>query len=84
MVFKFSVGQAVEYLPAGQKGPALYTIIRQIPTEENAFDLKYLIKSKSEMYERVVHECDLSADIGPEDQYDTSQPTRRSQRARGK
>jgi hypothetical protein len=84
MSFKFSVGQAVEYWPAGQKTAVLYTVIRQMPTEENAFDLKYLIKSKAEMYERIVHECELSADVGPEESYDASQPTRRSQGARGK
>jgi hypothetical protein len=84
MSFKFSVGQAVEYWPAGQKVAGLYTIIRQMPTEENAFDLKYLIKSKAEMYERIVHECDLSADVMPDDQYDTNQLPRRSQGSHGK
>jgi hypothetical protein len=84
MAFKFFVGQAVEYWPTGQKTAVLYTVIRQMPTEENAFDLKYLIKSKAEMYERIVHECDLSADVGPEDQYSETQPIRRSQGARGK
>jgi hypothetical protein len=83
MSFKFVVGQAVEYWPAGQKAPGLYTVIRQMPTEESAFDLKYLIKSKTEMYERNVLECELSADVGPEEQY-AAQPSRRSQGSHGK
>jgi hypothetical protein len=84
MSFKFFVGQAVEYWPTGQKAAGLYTILRQMPTEENAFDLKYLIKSKAEMYERIVHECDLSADVMPQDQYSETPPTRRTQGSHGK
>jgi hypothetical protein len=84
MSFKFAVGQAVEYWPVGQKAAGLYTVIRQMPTEENAFDLKYLIKSNAEMYERNVFECELSADVGPEDKYAATQPPRRSQGSHGK
>ena len=84
MSFKFFVGQAVEYWPPGQKAAGLYTIIRQMPIEENAFDLKYLIKSKTEMYERNVFECELSADVRPEEQYAKTQLPLRSQGSHGK
>jgi hypothetical protein len=57
MSFKFLVGQAVEYTPIGQKKAGLYKIMRQMPKEEHAVDLKYLIKSKAEAYERNVLEC---------------------------
>jgi hypothetical protein len=46
MSFKFFVGQAVEYTPVGEKTAGLYKIVRQMPEEEQAFDLKYLIKSE--------------------------------------
>jgi hypothetical protein len=84
MSFKFVIGQTVEYWPVGQKAAGLYTIIRQMPTEENAFDLRYRIKSDVEMYERNVLECELSSDVGPEEQYATTQPPRRSQGSHGK
>jgi hypothetical protein len=69
MSFKFSVGQAVEYTPIGQKAAGLYKVTKLMPTEENAFDLKYRIKSEVEMYERNVLECQLSSDVGPEGGY---------------
>jgi hypothetical protein len=47
MSFKFLVGQAVEYTPIGEKTAGLYKITRQMPREEQAFDLKYCIKSKA-------------------------------------
>ena len=64
MSFKFSVGQAVEYTPAGQKRAGLYKVVRQMPQEEQAIDLKYCIKSEAEPYERNVLECQLSSDVG--------------------
>ena len=72
MSFKFSVGQAVEYTPIGEKKPGLYTISRQMPAEEQATDLKYRIKSETEPYERNVPESQLSADVGPESEYATA------------
>jgi hypothetical protein len=84
MSFKFVVGQAVEYWPIGQKAARLYMGTRQMPTEEAAFDLKYRIKSAVEIYERNVLECELSADVGPEEQYATTQPHRHSQGSHGK
>ena len=59
MSFKFSVGQAVEYTPIGEKKAGLYKITRQMPKEEQAVDLKYCIKSQAEIYERNVLECQL-------------------------
>ena len=73
MSFKFLVGQAVEYTPMGGK-IGLYRIVRQMPTEEQAFDLRYRIKSEAEIYERNVLECQLSADVGAEGEYATPNP----------
>jgi len=69
MSFKFCVGQAVEYTPIGEKVAGLYKIIRQMPMEEQALDLKYCIKSEAEAYERNVLECQLSSDVRPESEY---------------
>src|SRR5947207_1911143 len=69
MSFKFSVGQAVEYTPVGQKRAGLYKVVRQMPQEERAIDLKYLIKSEGEPYERNVLECQLSPDVRHENEY---------------
>src|ERR1700733_7519708 len=74
MSFKFLVGQAVEYTPIGEKVAGLYRIKKQMPREEQAFDLKYLIKSEAEAYERNVLECQLSSDVGVERQYATTKP----------
>jgi hypothetical protein len=49
-------------------------VTMQMPTEENAFDLKYRIKSEAEAYERNVLECQLSSDVGPVSQYATTKP----------
>ena len=76
MSFKFFVGQAVEYTPMGEKTAGLYKIMRQMPKEEQAFDLKYLIKSEAEAYERNVLECQLSSDVGAEREYATTKPHR--------
>ena len=74
MSFKFLVGQAVEYTPIGEKTAGLYRIVRQMPAEEQAFDLRYRIKSATEIYERNVLECQLSADVGAEGEYATPNP----------
>ena len=82
MPFKFSVGQAVEYIPVSTKDAGLYTIVRQMPREEGAIDLKYCIKSESEPYERNVLECHLSSDVRAASEYIpiTSRPSQRSRR----
>jgi hypothetical protein len=77
-MYKFFVGQTVEYTPAGEKTAGLYKIVRQMPKEEQAFDLKYLIKSEAEAYERNVLECQLSSDVRAESNYAMTKP-RRSQ-----
>mgnify|MGYP001346066413 CR=1 FL=1 len=74
MAFKFSVGQAVEYTPIGEKRAGLYKITRQMPKEEQATDLKYRIKSEAEIYERNVLECQLNADVGAESEYAAIKP----------
>jgi hypothetical protein len=74
MPFKFSVGQAVEYTPIGEKKAGLYRITRQMPKEEQAVDLRYRIKSEAEVYERNVLECQLSADVSAESEYATAKP----------
>ena len=72
MSFKFFVGQTVEYTPIGERTADLYKIVRQMPEEEQAFDLRYLIQSESEAYARNVPECGLSSDVGPESEYATT------------
>ena len=79
MSFKFFVGQAVEYTPVGERAAGLYKIVRQMPEEELAIDLKYLIKSNAEAYERNVLECQLSAEVAAESSYATI----KSPRSRG-
>jgi hypothetical protein len=74
MPFNFLVGQAVEYTPIGEKAAGLYKITRRMPTEEQAIDLKYCIKSEAEAYERNVLECQLSSDVRPEYEYATTKP----------
>jgi hypothetical protein len=59
MGFKFDVGQVVEYKPIGGV-IGLYTVVRQMPEEFRAFDLRYRIKSNREGFERNVLECDLT------------------------
>ena len=74
MSFKFLVGQAVEYTHIGEKVAGFYKIMRQMPVEEQAIDLKYCIKSEAEAYERNVLECQLSSDVRPECEYATTKP----------
>jgi hypothetical protein len=52
--------------------------MRQMPEEEQAFDLKYLIKSEAEAYERNVLECQLSSNVRADSDYTMTKP-RRSQ-----
>jgi hypothetical protein len=74
MSFKFMVGQAVEYTPLGEKKAGLYKVVRQMPREEQAFDLRYRIKSEAEAYERNVLECQLSANVAAEGDYAAIKP----------
>ena len=82
MSFMFLVGEAVEYTPIGEKAAGLYKVIRQMPREEHAIDLKYCIKSQAEPYERNVLECQLSSHVRPECEYATTKhrPTQGSHR----
>lgn len=77
MAYKFTVGQFVEYKPAGGK-PGLFKVIRLMPEEFQAVDRKYRIKSESEGFERNVLECDLSASIKPPELYAAVLPLRRT------
>lgn len=77
MSFKFSVGQAVEYKPAGAK-IGLFRVTRQMPEEFQAIDRKYRIKSDHEDFERNVLECDLAAAAYAESAYAPARPLRRS------
>jgi hypothetical protein len=80
MSFKFNVGQAVEYKPVGGIA-GLYTVVRQMPEEFRAFDLKYRIKSEREGFERTVLECDLREVERPE-LFRDEIPRKREQRNR--
>jgi hypothetical protein len=66
MSFKFRVGQNVEYTPIGEKTAGLYKIMRQMPEEQQATELKYRIKSETEAYERIVPESQLRSVVGAE------------------
>jgi len=68
MKFKFATGQAVEYTPRGG-APGLFTVLRQMPEEFQAYDLKYIIRNQREGFERNVLECELSATDGGDDAY---------------
>ena len=74
MSFKFIVGQAVEYTPIGEKTASLYKIMRQMPNEDQATDLRYRIKSKTEAHERVVSESLLRSDVLAESEYAATKP----------
>jgi hypothetical protein len=76
MKFKFEVGQAVEYTPRGG-APGLFTVLRHMPEEFQAYDLKYRIRNQREGFERNVLECDLSPTKGGEDAYAKITPLRR-------
>ena len=83
MSFNFFVGQTVEYTPAGEKTAGLYKIVRQMPKEEQAFDLRYLIKSEAEAYERNVLECQLSSNVRAESEYAATKARRSQSSHRG-
>ncbi len=76
MRFKFDIGQAVEYKPIG-KAVGLFTVVRQMPDEHNASDLRYRIKNQREGFERNVMECDLSVSSLPAACYDNVRPMMR-------
>jgi len=76
MSSKFLVGQAVEYTPIGERAAGLYKIIRQMPNEDQATDLRYCIKSETEAHERVVPESTLSSDVLSESEYAATKPPR--------
>ena len=78
MTFKYPVGQLVEYTPPSEM-PGLYRIARQMPVEDTHIDLAYLIKPERQGFNRVVLECNLSADVLPQEEYDRM-PARRQQR----
>jgi hypothetical protein len=69
MSFKFLVGEAVEYTPIGEKTAGLYRILRQMPDEDGATDLRYRIKSESEAHERNVPETMLTSGVVAESEY---------------
>jgi hypothetical protein len=77
MAHKFAVGQAVEYTPIGAK-VGVFKVVRQMPEEFRATDLKYRIKSAQETFERNVLECDLCPSIIPEEQYEPMRPLSRA------
>ena len=80
MAHKFFVGQNVEYKPVGAQ-VGCFKVVRQMPEEFQAIDLRYRIKSAQEGFERNVLECDLSPSIIPEEEYG---PLRRLRRTGGK
>lgn len=59
MSHKYAVGDAVEYTPRGLKA-GLFTVVRQMPEEHQAYDWRYRVKNAQESFERNVFECDLS------------------------
>ena len=58
-VHKFKIGQSVDLIPTTLRSAATdtYEVVRLMPV--NASEPQYLIKSKSEAFERVVAEGDL-------------------------
>ena len=81
MPHKFAVGEWVDYWPARSKIRGRYKVVRQMPEEFQASDLKYRIKSDEEGFERNVLECDLSPSIVPESAFEPVKPQRRGSRA---
>ena len=73
--FKFSVGEAVEYTPRGGT-VGLFTVVRHMPEESQAIDLKYRIKNQQENFERTVLECDLSASEEQQEDFGAARPLR--------
>ena len=49
--------------------PGLFMVLRQMPEEFQAYDLKYRIRNQREGFERTVLECHLTATNGGEDAY---------------
>jgi hypothetical protein len=61
---KFKVGQVVDYTPlrlGGQSASRQYEVVRLLPADSaDSGELQYRVKSKSEMFERVAKESELS------------------------
>ena len=70
-LLSFLLDKLLSTLRLAGKKAGLYKVIRQMPEEEQAADLKYRIKSKTEAYERNVLECHLSSDVSDESDYPT-------------
>ena len=68
-VFKFFVGQAVEFTPIGENVAGLYKILRQMPNADRATDLQYRVKSDAEAFERNVPEIMLRSGESTEREY---------------
>jgi hypothetical protein len=60
-MFRYAIGQPVEFAPPGEKS-GRFKVVRRMPTEDARLDLKYVIKSEREEFERTVLECQLSAE----------------------
>jgi hypothetical protein len=78
MNFKFPVGQAVEFTPRGGK-VGLFTVVRHMPEEFQAFDRKYRIKNQQGTEWNAL-ECDLSASDKRQDESAASAPMRHTSR----
>ena len=59
-ISSFLLGKQLITRPISHRTAGFYKIVRQMPKEERAFNLRYLIKSEAEVYERNVLECQLS------------------------
>jgi hypothetical protein len=70
MNFKFIVGQLVEFCPAGGI-PGRYNVIRRMPVEPYHDEPYYRIRGERGGDEWVVIECNLSADVGTIQYYET-------------
>jgi len=61
---KFKVGQVVDYTPlrlGGQSASRQYEVVRLLPADStDSGELQYRVKSKSETFERVAKESELS------------------------
>ena len=79
MPHKYAVGEAVEYTPRGLN-TGLFTVLRQMPEEHQAYDWRYRIKNAHETFERNVFECDLSPAVNGVS-YGAVQPMKRTGRA---
>ena len=72
----FLLARRLSTRPSARITAGLYKIVRQMPEEEQAFDLKYLIKGEAEAYERNVLECQLSSNVRADSDYTMTKPRR--------